>query len=97
MLSPYIPLSPSHLLAAIMSTNDIYALLDKTVNWLFTFALVFAVIGILYGAFLFLNVGSDAQKFTTARWAVIGSVIGVAIAVLAKTILKVLESFLLRS
>lgn len=80
--------------AAIETVEDIEKLLNKTADWLFTFLLVFAVMGILYGGFTYAAAGGDTEKLTKARWIVIGSLIGAAVGILSKTILKVITSYL---
>lgn len=77
--------------AAINNTTDIYNLLNSAANWFYAFLLILAVIGILYGAFSYVTAGGDSEKMTTARWIVIGSLIGAAIATLSRSMIAILQ------
>jgi len=84
---------PQALAATINNTQDVITLLDVAANWFFAIVLAISVLGVLYGAASFLGAGGDTEKFTQARWIVIGSLIGAAIATVSKALVGVVSNF----
>lgn len=77
--------------------NDIAGfrtLATTAMNWVFTFFLIVAVIFLIVGGFQYLTAGGDPEKQTGARSRIIYSLIGVAVAVLALTLIRIIGSFL---
>jgi hypothetical protein len=66
--------------------------LDKVVNIIYTFILVVGVIGILYGAFIFVTAGGDALAIGKGRTILMWSIAAIIIAVAAKGIVGFVES-----
>lgn len=84
--------SSADLTAAVFKTiNDLYALLNTIAEWFYAFVLVLAVIAVLYGAFTYVTAAGDSEKLATARWIVIGALVGTAIATLARAVILILQ------
>jgi phosphoglycerol transferase MdoB-like AlkP superfamily enzyme len=64
--------------------SDIWEVLDRITNWLFSILLVVAVIFIIIAAFQFITAGGDPTKVASARNWVLYALIGVAVALLAR-------------
>lgn len=58
------------------------------VNWLLVLAGILAVIFLVYGGILYITAGPDAEKATKGRTAVVNSVIGITIIILALAIIN---------
>ena len=69
--------------AAIGNICDVLDLVDTAANWFAFFIFVFAIIAILYAAFLFLTAGGNEETSKKARSVLIYGLIGIAVALLA--------------
>lgn len=78
----------------IDSTQDVLCVLNNIANWMFTFLLAFAVLFILYGAYLFLTAGSSPDNAQKARSQIIYAVVAITIGILAKSFELVIRSVL---
>jgi len=87
-------LFPSLSLAAITSKQDIGVVLGKFVTWAMGIFYVFAVLFLLYSAFLYLGAAGDPERLTQAKDQLIYSIIAIVIALLATSAKPLIESFL---
>lgn len=79
-----------------MGSTDISTFFDEFCNisnWIFAFALVAAVIAIIFSGVAFFTSGGDASKVAQARKFLTWALVGVAIAILAKALVAVIGSF----
>lgn len=74
-------------------TDAVEFLLSLT-DWLFTFSLVASVIAILIGAFMFTTGGGNPERIKTARKIIIWAVIGLAIIMLSRGIILLVDSII---
>ncbi|OHA50046.1 MAG: hypothetical protein A2991_01670 [Candidatus Terrybacteria bacterium RIFCSPLOWO2_01_FULL_58_14] len=75
--------------------NNVYDnVLCPASNWLFAFVLVIAVIVLLMGAIMFFTAGGNEDQMATARRFLTYALVGVAVAVLAKSLIFVVGNFL---
>lgn len=74
--------------------DEFYVLVCIASNWLFAFLIILAVIFLLYGAFLFFTAGGDETKVASARKNLIIALVGVAVAILAKSLILVVGTFI---
>ena len=81
-------------LANTAGTIDVVGILNNLVNWAFSFLLIFAVICILYSAFLFLTAAGDTEKISKAKSQLMWSVVAVVVAVTARGIVAVIRSII---
>ena len=81
-------------LANTAGTIDAVGILNNLVNWAFSFLLIFAVICILYSAFLFLTAAGDTEKISKAKSQLMWSVVAVVVAVTARGIVAVIRSII---
>ena len=70
---------------------DILTILNNVVNWFFAIFLIIAVIFIIMGAFQFLTAGGDATKVASARDKLLYAAIGIAVALLSRTIIPIVK------
>ena len=75
------------------TVGDVMTVIDNITNWMFTIFLAFAVIVIIYSAFLFLTAGGG-DNVNKARKMLLYAVAAIAIAVLAKGIVNVVRSLI---
>ena len=76
--------------------NDVQCFYDiacTAVDWIFGFVLLGAVIILLFGAVAFFTARGDEDKVSSARRYVTYALVGVAVAVLAKSLVYVVGSF----
>jgi len=75
------------------SPEEVVTLIETLTNWLFTILLAVAVVFIIIAGWTFLTAGGNPDSVTKARQMLIYALIGIAVAVLAKSmpaIIKVL-------
>ena|SRR3989344_2243997 len=63
-------------------------------NWLFAFIIIIAVIMLLYGAFKFFTAGGNEDQVATARKFITYALVGVAVALLARSLVYVVGNFI---
>ena len=78
----------------ISSLDDFDNLVNKIVNWFSGFIIVIAVLFILVAAWTFLTAGGDPEKVTKARQMLIYSLVGIAVAVLAWSMVPLITNIL---
>jgi len=76
----------------ITDEKGIFALFTVITNWIFTIFLALAVIFIIIAAFQFITAGGKAESVSEARQKIIWAVIGIIIALVARSIPAVLEN-----
>ncbi len=83
-------------LGPIPSTSfNIWELLIKALNWFFNIVIIVAAIFLVYAGFTFITAGGDPEKTKKSLNIVIYSLIGVAIAILAKALINFVSQMLL--
>lgn len=70
-------------LAAIADICDVLKLVELASKWFSFFVFAFAIIAILYAAFLFLTAGGNEESTKKARTVLIYGLLGIAVALLA--------------
>lgn len=78
----------------ITGYSDVTNIIGTVGNWMFGIILALAVIFILYAAFLYLTSGGDEEKVGKAKQYLVYAIIAIAVAVLSKGIVMVVQSFL---
>jgi hypothetical protein len=72
---------------------EFYGFVCNASNWIFAFILIIAVIMLLYGAFKFFTAGGNDDQVATARKFITYALVGVAVAILAKSLVFVVGNF----
>jgi uncharacterized membrane protein len=93
-ISSAIYLTPTLVSAEFKEIGDVAKKLCEVMNWFYTFALIIGIIFIIIAAFKYMMAGGDTEKFSQAHKALIYGVIGIAVAILAKSVPFVVGSFL---
>ena len=75
-------------------TNSVEEAINNVMNWFFIIVLIIAVMFLLYAGFLFITAGGDPDKVNTARQNVMYAMVGVAVAVLAKGIVALVQGLM---
>ncbi len=70
---------------------DIIELLERIVDYLFTFLLIVAAIFIVIAAYTFVTAGGDTEKVKTARTWVMYALIGVAVAMASRGLVAMVK------
>lgn len=78
----------------VQEAGDLYDIVCTAANWLFSFVLVIAVITFLRGAVEFFGSGGNDQQVAQARKLIMWAVVGVIIAILARSLVLVVGNFL---
>lgn len=68
-------------------------LLDTAASWFLTIIIGLSVIFILIGAFFFVAAGGDTDKVEKGKQYILWAAVGLAVALLAKAIVQVVETF----
>ncbi|OHA49541.1 MAG: hypothetical protein A2682_03490 [Candidatus Terrybacteria bacterium RIFCSPHIGHO2_01_FULL_58_15] len=77
-----------------LSPGALYGTLCSATNWLFSFVMLLAVVAFLAAALQFMLSGGDEERAASARRFFAFVVVGVAVAVLAKSFVFVTADFL---
>ena len=78
----------------ILTTIDaLYQLICVASNWLFSFIMVVAIIILLVGAIKFFTAGGSEDTVATARKYLTYALVGVAVAILARSLVLVVANF----
>lgn len=72
-------------------TVDVMQALDDITNWLFAILLITAVIFLIVAGFYFITAQGDPDKVSKARNMVLWSLVGVAVGVLAKGLVMLVQ------
>ena len=73
--------------------QDIIDLINKASGWFFAFIMALAVIMLLYAAFLYLTAAGSEERVARAKTTITYAVIGIAVALLAGGIPRIVQSF----
>lgn len=73
---------------------DLWAILDTATRWFYGIFLALAVLMVIYAGFMFLTAGGDAEKISKAREALMYAVVGVVVALLARSIVPIAKALL---
>lgn len=71
-----------------------YDLVCAASNWFFAFVIVIAVFFLLYGAFKFFTAGGSEDAVAGARRYLAYALVGVAVAILARSLVMVVANFI---
>lgn len=85
---------PTAVPTPVASIGDFYGMACTAMNWIFSFLIIVAVITILLAALSFLTSGGQEDKIATARRFLIYALVGVAVAILARSLVNVTGSFI---
>lgn len=80
--------------AVVGTAGELIAKVTTVGNWIFVALLVVAGIFLVYSGFLWIMGGSDPAQIGKAKNMLINSLIGVAVALLAKGLVQVIQSIL---
>ena len=78
----------------VTSGTDLENLLRTVGSWFFTIFLLVAIIFLIWSAFLYLTAARDGTKVTKAKTALIYSIVGIAVALLAGGLTQLVENIL---
>lgn len=76
----------------ITDIDDVIDIIETLVNWLFAIIIAIAVIMLLWAAFLWMTSSGDETKVSDARKTLIYALVGVAVAVIAKGLVAIVQS-----
>jgi len=76
------------------AAGDLWVIIASVTNWFYGIFLALAVIMVIYAGVMFLTAGGDAEKITKARNALMYAVIGVVVALLARSIVPIAKALL---
>ena len=79
---------------SITTTGDLVTKIMDLINWVAWFVGLAAVVMGLYAGILFITAAGDATKVTTARNILLYSIVGIAVAVLAFSIISIVKAFI---
>lgn len=90
------PPAPQSDVTVSKSPDDISveAAISRVTNWFFVIVLIVAVIFLLVAGFQFITAGGDPDKVNSARQNVMYAMVGVAVAVLARGIVSLVQGVL---
>ena len=78
----------------LSSADDVITLIETLTNWFFSFLLAIAVIFIILAAWTFLTAGGNPESVTKARQMLVYAIIGIAVAILAKSVVPIVKAIL---
>ena len=78
----------------IDSVSDIKAIMDKIIGWAFVFFFALAGVFILRAPFYYLTAGGDSKTVDSAKSKLIYAAIGIAIALVARSVAGLVEAFI---
>lgn len=67
--------------------ESVFQFLNQAANWFFAFIIILAVVMILVAAFYYLTAGGDSKKVQNASKLLMYALVGVGVALLAKTLI----------
>ena len=80
--------------AVVTSIGDIMRIVETAVNWAFSLLLILAVLFIFYYAWIYMTAGGELEAVTRAKKNLLYAVIGIVIALLARSIIALVRNFL---
>jgi heme/copper-type cytochrome/quinol oxidase subunit 2 len=91
----FFPLISSAATSTIQDAQDVVDLITKIGNWMYGILLGLAVIFIIFAAYNFMTSGGSEEKVKEAKNQVLYTLIAVAVAMLAKGFISIIESLVL--
>lgn len=85
-----IPITPGPL----PDETNLFAIIQRIINWAFALLLVLAVAFIIWAAFLYLTSGGNEEKTGAAKKYIIAAVIAIVIAALARVVVFIVRQLL---
>ena len=86
---------PAIALGAAATTNapniNVMGALANIINWVFAILLIVAAMFMIFGAFSFVTASGDPEKVKTAHQSIMYALVGVAVAVLAKGLVSLVQ------
>ena len=76
----------------INSTTAILTLVNTLVNWFFTIVMAIAVLMLIIAGFTWMTSGGNEEKITTARKMLIWALVGIAIALLSRGLVTLIQT-----
>lgn len=70
--------------AAVETEQDVLRILNRVVDWMFTFLLVISVIFVIIAAYNYLFAAGDAEKVKKAHLMIVYAVVAIAVGLLAR-------------
>lgn len=89
-----VPGGPTATPSGFANPQDFVDLLNVIIQWLFYLLLIFAVLMLIWAAFLYLTAGGDEEKVGKAKSIIMGAVIALVIAFVASGIPTLVQTFL---
>lgn len=77
-----------------LSVSTVYTTFVNTMNWIFSFAIVLAVIMIIVGGISYMTAGGDDTKLGTAKKRIIWGLVGAAIVICAWGLIYLVAQYL---
>ncbi|MDO8470166.1 MAG: hypothetical protein Q7S84_04115 [bacterium] len=77
----------------ITNYSDLIRVINTAADWLFGILLSLAVIFVIFAAYRFLNAAGDPKSLETAKMTILYAIVAVVVAVLAKTLIGLVDSF----
>ena len=77
-----------------LDINSVYQKFVKIMNWIFSFAIVLAVILIMWGGISYMTAGGDDTKIGAAKKRVLYGLLGIAIVIAAWGLIYLVSRFL---
>ena len=69
-------------------------LMETIIDYAFVILLIFAAMMLIWGAYMFVSAGGNTDKINAARDRLIWALVGVAVAIAAKGLVRVIENLL---
>lgn len=86
----FLPESPAF--AALTDLDDVMTLIEKISTWFLTVVVALSVVIIVWGGFNFMMSGGESDKVKEGRDRIFWGAVGLAVALLAKSITALVES-----
>lgn len=74
--------------------GTLYGVILRIRDWIFSLLIIFAVIFILYAAFLYLTAAGDSEKVSKANKTLLYAAIAIAVALLSRALFPLIASLL---
>lgn len=95
LLFPLLAMAQPNIVPPVdLSLPRVYSLFVNIMNWIFSFAIVLAVIIIIWGGITYMTAGGDETKTGTAKKRVLYGLLGVAVILAAWGLIFLISQFL---
>lgn len=78
----------------ITTPREVLAIVEKAVSWIFAFFFAVVAFYILSAAYTYLTAGGDPAKLASAKNKLIYAAVGIALALVARSAIAVIENFI---